>query len=114
MRSLLLASSLIACLGIAFLGAGNSAVAQGVPVARDAPGSLYGAGVAIYADRSRGPIYGHGGWIPAYVSSLRHYAGHGVTVAFRINTDAGSMDDSTDLVPAMEAALADHARAAVR
>jgi D-alanyl-D-alanine carboxypeptidase len=72
-----------------------------------APGVLYGAGVAIYADTPRGPVYGHGGWIPAYVSSLRHYADHGVTVAFQINTDAGVVDDSTDLVPALEAALAD-------
>jgi D-alanyl-D-alanine carboxypeptidase len=77
-----------------------------VPVAPDAPGILYGAGVAIYADTPRGPVYGHGGWIPGYVSSLRHYADHGVTVAFQINTDVGIADDSTDLVPALEAALA--------
>ncbi|MEQ8694540.1 MAG: serine hydrolase domain-containing protein [Gammaproteobacteria bacterium] len=80
---------------------------DGVPVSPDAPGILYGAGVAIYADTPRGPVYGHGGWIPAYVSSLRHYADHGVTVAFQINTDAGIVDDSTDLVPAFEAALAE-------
>ena len=78
-----------------------------VPVAEDAPDIRYGAGVAIYADTPRGPVWGHGGWIPAYVSSLRHYAGPGVTVAFQINTDAGVVDDSTDLVPALEAALAD-------
>ncbi len=78
-----------------------------VPVAPDAPGILYGAGVAIHADTPRGPVYGHGGWIPGYVSSLRHYADHGVTVAFQINTDVGIADDSTDLVPALEAALAD-------
>ncbi len=80
---------------------------EGVPVAPDAPGILYGAGVAIYAETPRGPVYGHGGWIPAYVSSLRHYADHGVTVAFQINSDAGVVDDSSDLVPALEAALAD-------
>jgi D-alanyl-D-alanine carboxypeptidase len=80
---------------------------DGVPVSPDAPRILYGAGVAIYADTSRGPVYGHGGWIPGYVSSLRHYADHGVTVAFQINTDVGIADDSTDLVPALEAALAD-------
>jgi len=77
-----------------------------VPVAGDVPGIRYGAGVAIYADTPRGPVWGHGGWIPAYVSSLRHYADHGITVAFQINTDAGVIDDSTDLVPALEAALA--------
>jgi D-alanyl-D-alanine carboxypeptidase len=87
---------------------------DGVPVDPDAPGILYGAGVAIYADTQRGPVYGHGGWIPAYVSSLRHYAGHGVTIAFQINTDVGVMDDTSDLVPALEAALADLAIEAVR
>lgn len=80
---------------------------DGVPVSTDAPGILYGAGVAIYSDTPRGPVYGHGGWIPGYVSSLRHYADHGVTVAFQINTDVGIVDDSTDLVPELEAALAD-------
>ncbi|KQI71354.1 beta-lactamase [Loktanella sp. 5RATIMAR09] len=80
---------------------------DGVPVSSDAPDILYGAGVAIYADTPRGPVYGHGGWIPAYVSSLRHYADHRVTVAFQINSDVGVVDDSTDVVPALEAALAD-------
>src|SRR6056297_1574817 len=87
---------------------------DGVPVASDAPGILYGAGVAIYADTPRGPVWGHGGWIPAYVSSLRHYADHGVTVAFQINTDIGVMDDSSDFVPALEVALADLAIELVR
>lgn len=80
---------------------------DGIPISLDAPGILYGAGVAIYTDTPRGPVYGHGGWIPGYVSSLRHHADHGVTVAFQINTDVGIVGDSTDLVPAPEAALAD-------
>jgi D-alanyl-D-alanine carboxypeptidase len=80
---------------------------DGVPVDPDAPGILYGAGVAIYADTPRGAVWGHGGWIPAYVSSLRHYADHSVTVAFQVNSDIGVMDDTSDLVPALEAALAD-------
>ena len=85
---------------------------DGVPVDPDAPGILYGAGVAIYTDTPRGPVLGHGGWIPGFVSSLRHYADVGVTVAFQINTDVGIADDTTDLVPALEAALADLATAA--
>lgn len=93
--------------GEAMAGSYLDRLLDGVPEDPDAPGVLYGAGVAIYADTPRGPVYGHGGWIPAYVSSLRHYADHGVTVAFQINTDAGVMDDSSDLVPALEAALAD-------
>ena len=91
---------------------------DGVPVSPDEPGMLYGAGVAIYADTPRGPVYGHGGWIPGFVSSLRHYAYHGVTVAFQINTDVGVMDDTGDLVPALipalESALADLVIDAVR
>ncbi|MDD9718722.1 serine hydrolase [Dinoroseobacter sp. PD6] len=78
-----------------------------IPVSPDAPDIQYGAGIAIYNETARGPVYGHGGWIPGYVSSLRHYADHGVTIAFQINTDVGIADDSTDLVPALEAALAD-------
>ncbi|MBS0123279.1 serine hydrolase domain-containing protein [Thetidibacter halocola] len=87
---------------------------DGVPVDPDAPGIIYGAGVAIYADTPRGPVWGHGGWIPGYVSSLRHYPDHGVTLAFQINTDIGVMDNSSDLVPALEAELADLAIEAVR
>jgi D-alanyl-D-alanine carboxypeptidase len=51
---------------------------------------------------------------PAYVSSLRHYADHGVTIAFQISTDVGFMDDTSDLVPTLEAALANMAIEAVR
>jgi len=87
---------------------------DGVPTGPDTPGILYGAGVAIYADTPRGPVYGHGGWIPAYVSSLRHYAAHGVTVAFQINSDTGITGDQSDLVPALEAGLVDLAIEAVR
>jgi D-alanyl-D-alanine carboxypeptidase len=87
---------------------------DGVPVDPDAPDILYGAGVAIYAETPHGPVYGHGGWIPGYVSSLRHYADDGVTVAFQINTEIGIMDDSSDLVPELEAALAKLAIGAVR
>jgi len=76
-------------------------------VSADTTDTRYGAGIAIYLATPRGRVYGHGGWIPAYVSSLRHYADHGVTVAFQINSDAGVVDDSSDLVPALEAALAD-------
>lgn len=78
-----------------------------VPVAPDTPEIRYGAGVAIHTTTPRGPVYGHGGWIPGYVSSLRHFPDQGVTVAFQINTDAGVVGDTSDLVPALEDALAD-------
>ncbi|SMX23837.1 serine hydrolase domain-containing protein [Boseongicola aestuarii] len=80
---------------------------DGVPVDADAPDLLYGSGVAIYRDTPLGPVYGHGGWIPGYVTSLRHYGDHAITIAFQINTDVGIADDSSDLVPALEAALAE-------
>lgn len=79
---------------------------DGFAIHPDAPGMLYGAGVAIYQDTPYGPVYGHGGWIPGYVSSLRHYADHNLTIAFQINSDVGVVDDSTDIVPELEAALA--------
>lgn len=78
-----------------------------VPVAADSPDTYYGAGVTIHAHTARGKVYGHGGWIPGYVSSLRHYPDYGLTVAFQVNTDGGTVNGSSDLVPAMEAALAD-------
>lgn len=87
---------------------------DGVAVAADTPGTLYGAGIAIYAETPRGPVYGHGGWIPGYVSSLRHYADHGVTVAFQVNSDASVVDHGPGLVPELEAALADVAIEAIR
>ena len=87
---------------------------DGIAVAPDAPNVRYGAGIAIHADTPRGTVIGHGGWVPGYVSSLRHYADHGVTVAFQINTDVGIADDTTDLVPALETALADLALAIAR
>lgn len=78
-----------------------------VPVAAGSPDILYGAGVTIYAHTAHGSVYGHGGWIPGFVASLRHYPEFGLTVAFQVNTDAGTVDDSSDLVPALETALAD-------
>ena len=83
-----------------------SALLDGVAIHPDAPDVFYGAGVAIYEGAPHGTVYGHGGWIPGYVSSLRHYADHDLTIAFQINSDVGALDDGTDLVSALEAALA--------
>ena len=77
-----------------------------ISVDSDAPGVSYGAGVAIH-EGAHGPVQGHSGWIPGYVSSLRHYVDHGATIAFQINAGIRILDDSTDLVPALEMALAD-------
>lgn len=71
---------------------------------------------APYLDRLRDavPVSGHGGWIPGDDSSLRHYPDHGATVAFQINSDTDFLDDTRDLAPALEAALADLAIKALR
>lgn len=52
------------------------------------PGQMaYGAGVGIYEDTPLGPIYGHGGGIPGYTSSMRYYPDYRFAVAFQVNTD---------------------------
>ena len=84
-----------------------------VPVAPESPRARYGAGSAIYEQSPRGPVYGHGGWIPGYVSSLRHYPNHGVTVAFQINSDAGLENEGSNVTVELEAALADLAIGAI-
>ena len=59
-----------------------------VPISSDPASPRYGPGVSHYPEGPLGPTLGHGGWVPGYVSSLRHYSRHGLTVAFQINTDA--------------------------
>lgn len=66
----------------------------------------YGLGVAIYRGGPFGPVYGHGGWIPGYSSSLRYYPKYGVSIAFQINTDIGVIDHSSTLVQELEHKLA--------
>jgi D-alanyl-D-alanine carboxypeptidase len=51
----------------------------------DAP--RYGAGVAFYPQGPNGPSWGHRGWIPGYVSCLRHYPDQQLTIALQINSD---------------------------
>ena len=80
---------------------------RAVPISPDTPDVQYGAGVGIYRSGAFGPVYGHGGWIPGYSSSLRYYPDHGVTIAFQINTDIGIVDDTTPVVREMEARLAE-------
>jgi len=69
------------------------------------PDTRYGAGVAVYTNDRFGPVYGHAGWIPGYVSSFRHYADYGMTVAFQINTDIGVIDSDEDVLRNVEERL---------
>ncbi len=79
---------------------------KSVPISPDTHDIQYGAGVGVYRTSPFGPVYGHGGWIPGYSSSLRYYPVHGVSIAFQINTDIGIADDSTPVMREMEAGLA--------
>jgi len=80
---------------------------KGVPISPEDSDIYYGSGIAIYRSGPFGPVYGHGGWIPGYSSSLRHYPAYGVTIAFQINTDIGIVDDRTAVVSEMEKKLAE-------
>ena len=61
--------------------------------------------LAVYSSGPFGLVYGHAGWIPGYVSSLRHYPEHGVTIAFQINTDIGIIDSDDDVLRIIEERL---------
>lgn len=87
---------------------------QSVPISEDVTDTRYGIAVAIHEDGHMGPTYGHGGWIPGYCSSLRYYPRYGVAIAFQINTDIGSFDDSTQVIEEMEIRLAEVVMAGVR
>lgn len=76
------------------------------PIDSASPDIHYGMGVAIYQDSPYGTVYGHGGWIPGYTSSLRYYKDHGVAIAFQVNTDIGILDDTSSVVPNIESRLA--------
>ena len=82
---------------------------RSVPVDPDHPEVRYGAGVAIYTDGPLGPVWGHAGQIPGYVSSMRYYPDAGIAVAFQINGDGGIAggESGVDFVPEMERRLAE-------
>lgn len=92
--------------GTAIPGDYQEELLRAVPVSRDTVDIRYGAGVAIYLTGPLGPACGHGGWIPGYISSLRHYPDHGITIAFQINTDIGIVDRSVPVIQEMEIGLA--------
>lgn len=71
------------------------------PVDMGDPNAAFGAGIAIKKSGPVGRWYGHGGWIPGYVSSLRYYPDARAALAFQINTDVGIVDDETDLYQQM-------------
>ncbi|MEX1299656.1 MAG: serine hydrolase domain-containing protein [Desulfotignum sp.] len=91
--------------GRAMTGDYLSELLTAVPVDLKMTDVKYGTGVAVYSNGPFGPVYGHAGWIPGYVSSLRHYPEHGVTIAFQINTDTGIIDSDDDVLRHIEERL---------
>jgi D-alanyl-D-alanine carboxypeptidase len=85
-----------------------------IPISPDTSDIQYVTGIAVYRTGPFGPVYGHGGWIPGYSSSLRHYTEHGITIAFQLNTDIGIDDESMQLIKNMEIRLAKIVITAVR
>jgi len=85
-----------------------------VPMSPDTADMQYAAGVSVLLSGPFGPVYGHGGWIPGYSSSLRYYPEHRVAVAFQINTDIGLMDGAIPAIRSMETRLAEIAISATR
>jgi len=60
---------------------------ESVSIGEDSPGTQYGLGIAIRQSGPLSPVFGHGGWIPGYSSSLRHYPKNETTIAFQVNSD---------------------------
>lgn len=70
---------------------------QSVSIGDHMPGAHYGLGITISRSGPLAPVYGHGGWIPGYSSSLRYYARSGITMAFQINSDRISQQHLSDI-----------------
>ncbi len=48
-------------------------------------GGAYGLGMILRDSTAAGPVRSHSGFFPGYVTELRHYPRHGVTVAMMVN-----------------------------
>lgn len=77
-----------------------------VPISPDESDIRYGAGVAIRKSGPIGTSYGHSGWIPGYISSMRYYPEHGIAVAFQVNTDIEGPQQSPPLFEALAQRMA--------
>lgn len=91
--------------GSALSPAVRARMLESYPRSTATPDRRYGAGVSVDTASPFGPVYGHAGWIPGYVSSLRHYPRAGVTVAFQINSDVGLADGADSPVAELERRL---------
>lgn len=70
----------------AFLGDGLLREASTGPAARLGPGSRYGVAMIMRDSTAAGPMRGHSGFFPGYLTEVRHYPAHGLTLALILNT----------------------------
>lgn len=66
----------------------RSQMLTGVPAKPLGADHAYGLGVIIRPS-PRGPVYGHSGWSPGYVTMVGFYANPGLGIAVQVNTDTG-------------------------
>jgi D-alanyl-D-alanine carboxypeptidase len=78
---------------------------RSVPMDPRMPERRYGAGVAIYESAEAGPVYGHAGWVPGYVSFVRYLADQRIALAFQTNTDVGLLDGESSAISDIESRL---------
>jgi len=58
------------------------------PAARLGPGTRYGLGMILRDSTAAGPMRGHSGFFPGYLTELRHYPARGITIALLVNASA--------------------------
>jgi D-alanyl-D-alanine carboxypeptidase len=58
------------------------------PAARLGAGTRYGLGMILRDSTVAGPMRGHSGFFPGYLTELRHYPARGVTIALLVNASA--------------------------
>ena len=78
-----------------------------VPTTADINAPQYGPGVSFLPRSPLGPSWGHRGWIPGYISSMRHFSWMGLTIAFQLNTDDIQAAEDENWISGMELRLAD-------
>jgi D-alanyl-D-alanine carboxypeptidase len=77
-------------------------ILNAVQVTSESEEKGYGLGVSIDLLGKSGPVYGHGGWIPGYCSSLRYYPEYNIAITFQINSDIGIMDSDVRVTEILE------------
>jgi D-alanyl-D-alanine carboxypeptidase len=58
---------------------------QGIPARGLGPNARYGLGMILRDSTAAGPVRGHSGFFPGYLTELRYYPSRGITVALMVN-----------------------------